>query len=63
MHLLAISGTLINFGLLIEQNGSGPSRARALPLGLALLREKVSARWTNRKAFAGKGGARWKMAW
>jgi hypothetical protein len=63
MYALATSGTLINFGLLIEQNGSGPGRARALPLWLALLREKVSAQWTNRKAFAGKGGARWKMIW
>lgn len=57
MHALAISGTLINIDLWIEQNGSSPGRARALPLWLAVLGEKGSALWTNRKAFAGKGAA------
>jgi hypothetical protein len=57
MHALAISGTLINIDLWIEQNGSCPGRARALPLWLAVLRVKGSALWTNRQAFAGKGAA------
>jgi hypothetical protein len=50
-------GDLINIDLWIEQNGSSPGRARALPLWLAVLRVKGSALWTNRKAFAGKGAA------
>lgn len=63
MRTLAASRTLINFGLWIEQNGSSPGRARALPLWLTIFREKGSASWTNSEAFAGKGAARWKMTW